>query len=95
MPAASEEGNVGTAAERLQRSGALDKSKNADPRCQSGVFVNFKQGMCTPVGNIYDRMGRESQVEQDSMDDLAAAFMAKSGIAKPAEAEEEEKDDQR
>ena len=74
--------NVGTAEERLQRSGALDTKNNADPRCQSGVFLNFKPGTCSPVGNIYDRMASSApKAQKDALDDLAADFMKKSGIS--------------
>ena len=73
--------NVGTAAERLRRSGALDTKNNADPRCSSGVFLNFKPGTCSPVGNIYERMEKgSSQAQKDELDDFAADFMKKSGI---------------
>ena len=74
--------NVGTAEERLRRSGALDTKNNADPRCQSGVFLNFKPGTCSPVGNIYDRMASSApKAQKDALDDLAADFMKKSGIS--------------
>jgi hypothetical protein len=85
-PASAESGNVGTAAERLARSGANAKVNDADSRCSSGVFLNFRPGTCSPVGNLYDAAAKKAPAaEQESMDDLATSFMKKS--AKPAEAE--------
>ena len=73
--------NVGTAEDRLRRSGALDAKNSADPRCQSGVFLNFKPGTCSPVGNIYERMEQgKTKAQMDELDDFAADFMKKSGI---------------
>lgn len=76
--------NQGTAAQRLALQGKSDKS---DPKCSSGVFVNFQQGRCTPVGNVYDALEKSKRpVDQASMDDLEAEFMKKSGIAQSSSA---------
>ena len=40
-----------TAAERLAASGALDAKNAQDPRCASGVYLNFKPGTCSPVSS--------------------------------------------
>ena len=85
LPAAAETGNVGTAAERLERLGTNAAINSGDPRCGSGVFLNFKPGTCSPLGNLYDAAAKEPPTKvQDSMDDLAASFMQRSS-AQPVE----------
>ena len=86
-PAFAEAGNVGTAAERIARSGQNAEINSGDRRCSSGVFLNFKPGTCSPLGNLYDAAAMEApQKEQDTMDDLAASFMQRSTrVEQPAE----------
>lgn len=85
-PAFAEAGNVGTAAERIARSGQNAEINSGDRRCSSGVFLNFKPGTCSPLGDLYDAAAMEApQKEQDTMDDLAASFMQRSSVEQPAE----------
>ena len=73
-------------------SGDAPDAEDADAAkglCKSGLFENFAQGTCTPVGNVYDAMARQkaaiaAQEEEDDTDTetflrrtAAAAFESK------------------
>ena len=69
-------------------SGDAPDAEDADAAkglCKSGLFENFAQGTCTPVGNVYDAMARQKAAiaaqEEEEDDTDTEAFLRRTAAA--------------